>query len=88
MFQGTYRSNYYNCGWFKACFTALDVKEFLCAKVSAEASLCYGVIAKLQSHLSSDNGVTAMSDVSEWSAVDECRRMLQSLNQVWFQGIL
>ena len=28
-----------------------------------------------------------MSDVCEWSAVNDCRYMLQCLNKVWFQGI-
>ena len=71
----------------KTCHTAFDVKEFLCTKVSTESSLCDGIISQLHSHLSSCYRVTSMSDVCKWSTVNDCRYMLQSLNQVWFQSV-
>ena len=87
VFQCTDSSNDNNCIWFQTSHTAFDIKEFLGTKVSTESSLCDGVISKLQSHLGSGYGVTSVSNVCEWSAVNDCRYMLQCLNKVWFQSI-
>ena len=87
VFQSTNSCNNNNSVWFQTCHTAFDVKEFLSTKVSAEASLCNCVISQFQRHFCSCYRVTAMSDISEWSAVYDCRNMLKSLNKVWFQSV-
>ena len=87
IFQSTYSSYDNNCAWVQTCHTALDVQEFFCSKVSAESSLCNCVISKFHTHFCSCYRVTSMSNVCEWSAMNDCRNMFQCLNEVWFQGI-
>ena len=87
VFQGAYGCHDDNCVRFQARHTALDVKEFLRAKVCAEACLCDGVISQLQGHLGSGYRVAAVRDVRERSAVYDGRYMLQCLYQVRFQGV-
>ena len=88
VFQCTNSRNDNNCTWMKICHTALDVKEFLCTKISTKTSLCNCIISKLHSHLGSRYRVTSVSDVCKRSTMNDCRHMLQSLNQVRLQGIL
>ena len=88
IFQCADSSNDYNSTWVKICHTALDIKEFLCTKVCTKTSLCNCIISKLHSHLGSRYRVTSMSDVCKRSTMNDCRHMLQSLNQVRLQGIL
>ncbi|CCY96953.1 uncharacterized protein BN514_01331 [Ruminococcus sp. CAG:17] len=87
VFQGTYSCYDNNSTWCKSCHTALDIQELLSTKVSTKTSLCDGIICKLHSHLCSGYGVTSVSDVCEWSAMNNGWNMLQCLNKVWFQGI-
>ena len=50
---------------------ALDVHEFLGAKIGTEAGFSHHVIADLQRRGGGDDRVTAMGDVGEWAAMDE-----------------
>ena len=56
-----------NCARLQSRHTALDVEEFLRTEVCTEACLCDRIIAKFQSHLRCDNGVTSMCDICERS---------------------
>ena len=87
IFQCTYGSYDDDGRGSQSCHTAFDIQEFFCAQISAEAGLCDGVIAQLQSHLGSDNGIASMGDISERTAVYDSGHMLQSLNQVRFQSV-
>ena len=51
VFQCPYSSHQNYATWFKTSVSALDIKEFLSAKVRAEAGLSDSVVSKLQSKL-------------------------------------
>ena len=86
--QRTYGSNNNGCVRFQAGITAFDIKEFFRTKVSAEACLGDSIISQLQAGLSCHNAVAAMGNISERTAVDDCRYVFQSLYQVRLNGIL
>src|SRR5699024_8184982 len=88
VFQGADGGNNDNRVGFQTGHPALDIQEFLRAQVRAEACLCDAVVAQPQGHSGSGYRVAAVSDISEGSAVDNGRNMLQSLYQVGLQGIL
>ena len=67
---------------------ALDVQELLGAQVRAEARLGDGVVRQPQGHLGGHDGVAAVGDVGEGSAVDEGGGALQGLDQVGLQRVL
>ena len=67
---------------------ALDVHEFLCAEVSAEACLRDGNIAQLECQLGCLHAVAAVRDIGERTAVHQTGRALERLNQVGLDGIL
>ena len=67
--------------------TALDIKEFFCAQVPAEACFGNSVIAKLHCHLGSDDRVTAVGDICKGTAVYDSGSSLQSLNQIGLQSV-
>ena len=60
--------------------TALDVVELLRAEIRSEARLRDGVFRVCQSHPCSEDGVTAVGNISEGTAVDEGRCMLGRLH--------
>ena len=64
---------------------ALDVQEFLCAEVRAEAGLRDAVICHLQCSAGRADGVAAMCDIRERSAVHQSRRVLDGLHQIRLQ---
>ena len=68
--------------------TALDVEELLRAKICAEAGLRDNVIRKLEGGAGCDQGVTAMGDIRERSAMHEYRRMFEGLYKVRLNRIL
>ena len=87
VFQSTYGCYDNNCTWMQVCHTAFDIEEFLSTEVCTESCFCDRIISKFHCHLGCCYGVTSMSDVCEWSAVYDCRNVLQCLNEVRFQGV-
>ena len=71
----------------KACLTAFDVKEFLCAEVCAEAGLRDGVVAESHGCLCGDDGVAAVCDVGKRTSVYESGSLFCRLHKVWTDGI-
>ena len=65
-----------------AGLAALDVHEFLGAKVGAETGLGHDIIGQLQRRLGRDHGITAMRDVGERAAMHEGRIVLEGLHQI------
>ena len=72
----------------KTGHAALDVQELLCAQVCAEARLGHNIVAQLEGDAGGHDGVAAVGDVGEGTAVDKGRGTLQGLDQVGFEGIL
>ena len=72
----------------EARHAALDVQELLCTQVGAEAGLSDGIVAQLQSHTGGHDGVAAVGDVGERTAVDKGGSTLQGLDQVGLEGVL
>ena len=68
--------------------TALDVQELFRAQIRAEAGLSHSVIAQLQGHAGGGDGVAAVGDVGEGTAVDQRGRTLQCLHQIGLQCVL
>ena len=67
---------------------ALDVHELLSAQVGSEAGFGDHIVCALEGHTGGGDGVAAVGDVGEGSAVDEGGRPLQCLDQVGLQGVL
>ena len=67
----------------QTALAALDVVELLCSEVGTEASLRDDVVAEGHSHLRSEDGVAAVSDIGERTAVYERCGVLSSLHEVW-----
>ena len=67
---------------------ALDVEELLSTQVGAKACLGNGDVAKAHGHTRGHDGVTAVGDVGEGTAVDKRGRTLERLNQVRLERIL
>ena len=67
---------------------ALDVEEFLGTQVGTKAGLGNGDIAKTHGHTRGHDGVTAVGNIGEGTAVDKRRRALECLNQVGFERVL
>ena len=61
---------------------AFDVEEFLRSEVCAEAGLRNHVVPVCHSHLRGNDGVAAVCNVGERTAVNEGRRAFRSLYQV------
>ena len=80
--------NQYDAVRSQTGLAALDVHEFLCAEVSAEASLCDGNITQLECQLGCLHAVAAVCDIGERTAVHQTGRALERLNQVGLDGIL
>lgn len=78
IFQRTYGGYDDDGRGSQSCHAAFDIQEFFSAQISAETGFRDGVIAQLQSHLSSDNGVASMCDVGERTAVYDSGHMLKS----------
>ena len=71
----------------EAAGTALDVQELLSAQIGGKAGLGNGVLAELHRSFGGLDGVAAMGDVGEGTAMDKCGSVLQSLNQIGLDGI-
>ncbi len=71
-----------------AGLAALDVDELLAAEVSAEPSLGYHVIGKLERRRRRQDRVTAMRDIGERTAMDESRGAFEGLNQIGRERLL
>ena len=80
--------NQYDAVRSQTGLAALDVHEFLCAEVSAEACLCDGNITQLECQLGCLHAVAAVRDIGERTAVHQTGRALERLNQVGLDGIL
>ena len=76
------------CRGGQPCHAAFYIKEFFRAEVSAEACLRNGVIAELHCHFGCDDGVAAVSDVGERTAVDNGGGMLKRLHQIGLYCVL
>ena len=60
--------------------TAFDVHEFFSTQVGTETGFRNGDIAHLHSQFGCDDGVAAVGDVGEGTAVDQGRRMFDGLD--------
>ena len=67
---------------------ALDVQEFFRPQVRAEARLCYHVVRQLEGGVGGGDGIAAVGDVGEGSAVNQGRGVLQGLDQIGLDGVL
>ena len=76
------------CIRFKTCHAALDIHEFLSAKVRTEAGFGDGNVTQLQGHPCGAHAVAAVGDVCERSAVHKSRCVLQSLDKIGLNGVL
>ena len=66
---------YYGIG-SKSCLTALDVEEFLCPQVCAEAGFCDAIVRHLHGCFGGSDGVTSVGDVGKRASVYQCGSML------------
>ena len=66
---------------------ALDVDELLRAQVRAEAGFCDHDIRQAEGRARRGDGVAAVGDIGEGTAVDEGGCSLQRLNEVWLDGL-
>ena len=80
--------NYHNGIRLQARKAALDVQEFLGSQVGTETSFSYRVVAQSKGHVGCHDGIAAMCDVGEGTAVHECRGSFKRLNQIGLQSIL
>ena len=60
----------------QSCLTAFDINEFFSAKIRREACFCDHDIGQLKCHSSRHDGIAAMGDIRERSAVDKCAGVL------------
>ena len=67
---------------------ALDVEEFLCPEIGAEARFRHHIVAELQRRLRRHHRIAAMGDIGEGAAMDEGRIVLQRLHEVRLHRIL
>ena len=67
---------------------ALDVQEFLGTQIGTKAGLGNGDIAKTHSHTRGHDGVAAVGDIGEGTAVDKRGRTLERLHQIGLERIL
>ena len=67
---------------------ALDVEELLGSEVRAEACLGNGNIAEAHGHPRGHDGVAAMRDVGERTAVHERRRVFERLHEIGLERVL
>ena len=72
----------------KTCHSAFDIKEFLCSKICTKTCLCYGIIGNSESSLGRSYGITAVCNIGKWSAMNNNRIVLKSLNNIGLNGIL
>ena len=72
----------------QARLAALDVDELLGAQVGAEAGFRDDVVGELERRLRRDDGVAAVRDVRERTAVHERRRLLERLHEVRLERFL
>ena len=77
-----------HCRRLQARKTAFYIQEFLSTKVSTEAGLSNHDICIFKSEFSCHDGVAAMGNVGERTAVNKGRCPLQSLYQIRLNGIL
>ena len=80
--------NQYDTIRLQTAVPTLDIKELFCTQIRTKSGFCYAVIAQLQGKLCCTQRVTAVCNICERAAVNECRRMCQCLHEIWFQGIL
>ena len=86
--QGADRSDDDDSIRFDAGETALDVHELFGPQVGTETGFRNGDVPYLHGQLGGDDGVTAVGDVGERTAVDQGRCVFDGLDQVRFDGIL
>ena len=67
---------------------ALDVEELLGPQVEAEAGLGHHPVGVGERHLGGDDGVAAVGDVGEGTAVHEGGHALDGLHEVGLEGVL
>ena len=67
---------------------ALDVQELLRTQVCTEAGLGNAIVAQRHGHAGGHDGVAAMRDIGEGTAMHEGRGAFQGLDQVGLQGVL
>ena len=87
MLEGPDRGHHDHGGRGQARQAALDVQKLFRPQVGAEASLGDDVISHFEGHAGSHDGVAAVGDIGEWTAVDKCGGTLQRLNQVGLQRV-
>ena len=66
----------------------IDVEELLGTQIGAKACLGNGDITKAHGHTRGHDGVAAVGDIGEGTAVDKCGRALERLHQIGLERIL
>ncbi len=74
-------------GGFEFRHTTLDVQKLFRSEVRSEARLGDRVVPQFEGHPGGNDGITAVGDVGERSAMDKSRRAFQCLNQIRFESI-
>ncbi|MCY1298205.1 hypothetical protein D9M70_476790 [compost metagenome] len=67
---------------------ALDVEEFFCTEIGAEAGFRHDIVGELQRRRRRDHRIAAMRDVGEGTAMHEGRIVFQCLHQVRLHRVL
>ena len=78
----------YDSAGANARHAALDVEELLGTQIGTEAGLGNGNIAKAHRHTRGHDGVAAVGNVGEGTAVDKRGRALERLDQVGLERVL
>ena len=86
--QSTDSSYNNHCRRLQTSKAAFYIQEFLSTKVSTEACLSYHYICKFKSEFSCHDGVTAMGNIGERTAVNKSWCPFKSLYQIRLNGIL
>ena len=87
VFEGTDGCNKYDCIRGEAGVAAFDVHELFGAEVGAEACFRDDVVGEFEGEPGCPDGVAAVGDVGERSAVDEAGGVFEGLDKVWFEGV-
>ena len=86
--QRTDRRYQHNDVWLEAGFAADDVHELFGTEVGAKTGLGHNVVAHLERGPGRDDRIGAVRDIGEGASMNEGRRVLDRLNDVWANRVL
>ena len=86
--QGAHRGHHHRGVRGQPRRPALDVQELFRAQVAAEARLGDHIIRQGQGHAGGDDGIAAVGDIGEGTAVHQRRRAFQGLHQIGLHRVL